>query len=90
MITDTIIDFFTNIIVALINLLPNFELPSWHNNILIFWSEIISDLYKLQMFVPITAIFNVFLFIIAMQIAYMGTKIVRIIISNMTGGGGAL
>jgi hypothetical protein len=65
-------------------------MPTWLNIVSDFWNNTFTSLYKLKMFVPLEAIYNVLLLLIAAQIAYIGTKIVRIIISNFTGGGGAV
>ena len=90
MITEKILEFFGNIIASIISALPDFVLPNWITaDVPNFWVSLFQDFYKLQKFVPVEAIFNVAIFITVAQTAYILTKIARIGLSNITGGGGA-
>ena len=90
MITEKILEFFGNIIASIISALPDFVLPNWITaDVPNFWVSLFQDFYKLQKFVPVEAIFNVAIFIMVAQIAYIGTKLGRMVLSNITGGGGA-
>jgi hypothetical protein len=91
MITENILEFFGTLIAGLISTLPDFVLPTWlTSTVPQFWDSLFQDIYKLQKFVPVEAILNVTIFLLVAQLAYFGTKIIRIIISNVTGGGGAV
>jgi hypothetical protein len=91
MITENILEFFGNIVAGLISALPDFVLPNWVTvEVPNFWLSLFQDIYKLQKFVPVEAIFNVAIFIIIAQIAFIATKLGRMLLSNVTGGGGAL
>ena len=90
MITEKILEFFGNIIASVISTLPDLVFPNWITvDVPNFWLSLFQDIYKLQKFVPVEAIFNVALFIIVAQIAYISTKLGRMLLSNITGGGGA-
>jgi hypothetical protein len=90
MITENILEFFGTLIAGLISTLPDFVLPTWvTSTVPQFWDSLFQDIFKLQKFVPVEAILNVTIFLLVAQLAYFGTKIIRIIVSNVTGGGGA-
>ena len=89
MITETILEFFGNIIAKILETLPELVIPAWMYGVPLFFESLFLDLYKLQKFVPLEAIFNVMIFLLVAQIAYIATKITRILLSTVSGGGGA-
>ena len=89
MIIDEFLLFFFGFIATFIGMLPVYDLPTYSEQALTFWSGMIQDAYKLNGFVPISAIFQVLLSLIAVQLIVITIKIIRMGISLATGGGGA-
>lgn len=89
MITDEFLLFFFGFIATFIDMLPVYNLPTYSEQALIFWSNMIQDAYKLNGFVPISAIFQVLLSLIVVQTIVITIKLIRMGISLATGGGGA-
>jgi hypothetical protein len=79
----------SSLITAIIAKFPTFQLPSWGWEALTYWNGLFSNLYKLNGFVPITAILQVTLFIMLAIFINWTIKIIRISYSMITGGGGA-
>lgn len=89
MITDAIINFFLGIVAALLSFLPSNEPPAW----LLTIGGAIGTVYayagQMGVWFPVTLVRNVALAVIAAMLAGFVVKMVRIVASFVTVGGGS-
>jgi hypothetical protein len=88
MITDYILTAFGNAIKFLINLIPNVTFPSWFQTGFDFFDNAVKQVSYFHDYLPLTAVSSVFLVYNAIVLTTVSVRIIRIIISLVTGGGG--
>lgn len=89
MIIDEFLAFVYSLINGFFTMLPQYDMPDYTAQAAAWWGELVFDLYKLNGFVPVTAIFQVFVSLIITQMLVVTIKVIRIMTSLATGGGGA-
>lgn len=89
MITQSLMDAFSSILVALIGTLPTFSLPDWWDVALGYWSSMISVATQLQYWIPFPALGDVALLIFYAIAFAVAVKAIRIVASFFTLGGGS-
>lgn len=89
MILDLIFSILATISLALVDALPVIPVPSWVTELAGFASTIFGFAYSMGVWFPVGLVVTVGTTLLAIAVAAFGLKIVRIIISHLTGGGGS-
>lgn len=89
MITANVIDLFVMLLMALLDSLPETQVPEWVTSGATFIPQIFQFASSLGVWVPWGLISQVMFGVVAVWLVAFGIKIVRIVISHLTGGGGS-
>lgn len=89
MVTKAIIDALGAFIGFLLGLLPSFSLPSWVDTIHDYAVDGVTFANGFKAWVPLTALRNAFVFLLAVGTAAFIVRGSRVVISLFSGGGGS-
>lgn len=89
MITDFLLDILFWIIRMLVALLPDIELPGWVQDISSMGAEVFETANSMGVWFPWALILTVVTAVLAAAGIGFGIKVVRMVISHVTGGGGS-
>lgn len=89
MITEAIFNFFFGIVHALLSLLPTFTVPDWVTSANGAMSTIFGYAGLMGAWFPVTLVRNVVLAVLGVWLIGFTIKIVRIVLSFLTVGGGS-
>lgn len=89
MIVDFILDLLFMIVRGLIALLPDVQLPGWVTDISGMGAEVFATANSMGVWFPWGVIITVVTAVLAAAVMGFGVKIVRMVISHVTGGGGS-
>lgn len=89
MVTKAIVDALGAFIGFLLDLLPSFSLPSWVDSIHDYAVSGVTFASGFAAWVPLTAIRNAFIFLLAVGTAAFLVRGARVLISLFSGGGGS-
>jgi len=93
MLTQTILNAFASLLSSVINLFPKINAntyTSFYNNVIGHWTDFIVSAKDFSHYFPLQALYNCFELLLAAFFATTVIKVIRIIISNISGGGGAV
>lgn len=89
MILDLIFGMFASIALGLLDAIPVIPVPAWITQLAGFASTIFGFAHSMGVWFPVGLIVTVGTALLAIALASFGIRVVRILISHLTGGGGA-
>lgn len=89
MITAAVLDVLTMILMALLDALPDTEVPDWVNTGANFIPQVFNFAGSMGVWFPWATLGIVTAAVIGVWLVSFGIKVARIIISHVTGGGGS-
>lgn len=89
MITEAVANFFLGLVAALLSFLPTNEPPEWLTSIGGFVGTVYGYAGQMGAWFPVTLVRNVALAVLTAYLVGFGVKVVRIIASFLTLGGGS-
>jgi hypothetical protein len=88
-ITQAVINFFVNIFGTVVGAVPGLELPAWYQTVIPFWNNSFVMAEGFRVWVPIEAFGNVLTFSLSVFAIIIAIRVVRIMVSLFSGGGGS-
>lgn len=88
MITDYILSAIGRALTFLINLIPNVNFPNWFQIGFDFFDNAVKQVSYFHDYLPLTAVASVFLVYNAIVLTTVSVRVIRMVISLVTGGGG--
>lgn len=89
MVTAAVLDVLAMIAMALLDALPDTEVPDWLNSASNFIPTVFNFAGSLGVWVPWSLLGIVMAAVVAVWVGSFAFKLIRIIISHVTGGGGS-
>jgi hypothetical protein len=89
MILEWLLGAVVTVVEAFLNLLPDWTLPDWWASAASTWSDTAGRIDELGMWVPVSAIINGAIFLLAVMGIALAVRVGRIALSLLTAGGGS-
>jgi hypothetical protein len=89
MIIDALLNALTNAATFVFGLFPAWSLPSWWSNAMTGWGTIITGISDLSHWVPLAAVGQVAIAVFLVSAFAFAVRVLRIILSFISGGGGS-
>lgn len=89
MILEAIVSAFVAVITFLIGLIPSWSAPGWLTTATTTLADAVGHIAMLNGWLPVSAIGQVVVFLMAAGALALGIRLTRIVLSLVTGGGGS-
>ena len=89
MIFDSLFTWIVNGVVSLIQLMPTVDIPTWVSTTVSLWSDMLEGAAGMSHWINFPAIASAATFILGATLISISLKIIRMVISLASGGGGS-